>query len=889
MTKIKENNTTEIDLNTLSTFLTDWDIRPEELKKIDEEKKWEIQKNDEQKDTWLIFDININSIDDIIDILIKNKYDFSMIEPNSEYIKIIFKKDQIIKEIKNIKFHIYSKILIQAKKISGLHLDETSIEQKWVGEYTFNNTVLEILSRTVPENFWEVLYIKIKETEKLLQKNKIVKKTLSAGTIFWFLGAIFVIVMILWAAFLTFVVFNAKTPSDVSFFANLWINLNDVNSFLFKMTKTIFSIVVFIETIILIIFLFKAILTKKAFKRKKIILFIVASLVMILSFSTGTLWITVDKKISTLPNWEEMSYGNIQIFDNDLLKSSNFGKPNALISDYSNIIGPIDLKFDLNFLQKNELSKWFQIQKYIWDFWDGKTIESQNPEIIQNFDKKWNFQVKLILEWIDKRFPNKISQKTVSDIPNISIPYIVKITQNKTNNGGTMINFDASELKTLWEIEWYFKEDLEKPAFVGAYFQPSKIYFEEESIGMMIKNQSVKTKSINRIFIVSWQKSTINGEMKYEASIDNDLEYKFKMTKLENTSGAWFIKNFKWIFENKEITKEADILNLEASSEVNFTFSNYGKQSLKIIITNTAGQSTEIIKEIDVPRKLVTKNEIEFTQNDSIMKDIKYDKTTREYSLFNIWTPTKLKFDTKYIRADNPMYTLEEVSWDVWSDGSIDSKEKFIQKDFVLWWTTTITVNYKFIHIRDKKEITNIKDIITLEFVEKEAIVSFEIKTTSDYAPIVASFDASLSKVKDDNIVKFIYDYGDGVIEERDALNPGHRYLTEWNYTIKLTVVTSKWKQYSLNKPLIIKSPISEWKITVSMKKSPLHQEIDFSSAWSVGQIMWYHWDFWDGTISTEANPSHAYSQKWNYTIVLTLEYSNNNIIKTETDIEITE
>lgn len=55
----------------------------------------------------------------------------------------------------------------------------------------------------------------------------------------------------------------------------------------------------------------------------------------------------------------------------------------------------------------------------------------------------------------------------------------------------------------------------------------------------------------------------------------------------------------------------------------------------------------------------------------------------------------------------------------------------------------------------------------------------------------------SLSKVNDDNIVKFTYDYGDGVIEERDAKNSGHRYLKEGNYKIKMTVTTEKGKEYS--------------------------------------------------------------------------------------------
>lgn len=884
--EIKKN---EIDLDTLSTFLTDSEIRPEELKKIDTEKK-QTQATQEANIAQNIFDININSIDDIIDILTKNQYDFAMVEPNSESVKISFKKDQIVKETKNIKFHIYSNIILQAKKISKLNLEEVNIEQKWSWEYKFRDKNLEVLSRTVPSNFWETLYIKTKESDKIPSKKQNVKKWVSAWQAFWFLWTILFIALILWAAFLTFVVFNAKTPSDVSFFANLWINLNDVNSFLLKITTFVFSIVVLVQTIILIILLFKWILTKKEFKRRKTILLISAAVLLTITWSTWTLWMYLDKAIKNLPNWQEMSYWNIQIFDNDLLKSPNFDKSNALISNYTSIIWPVELKFDLTYLQKDEARRWFQIQKYIWDFWDWDKIETQNPEIIQNFDKKWNYKINLTLEWIDNRFPNKISSKPASDMPTISISHVVKITQNTLDNWWRTISFDASDLKSLWEIEWYFKDDLTKPAFVWEYFQPSKIYFEEDAIGMAIKKKTNWNTYMDRVFIISWEKSKISWEIKSEVSIDDDLNYTLRVEKLENTSWAWFIKSFKWVLEDKEVTKQADILKLEDSSEVNFDFTKYWKQIVKVVITNTAWKSIEIKKEIDIPKRLKTKNLIEFTSQDNTkIEDVKYDDKTREYSIFDLWAPTKITFDAKYIRADNPLYMLDEISWDIWSDWSIESKEKSIEHSFDTPWFKEITVNYKFVHRKDKKDIINLKDKINVEFVEKDAMVSFEVKTDSEYVPTVASFDASTSKAKNDNIVKFIYDYGDWIVEERDAINPGHRYLKEWNYKIKLTIVTEKWKEYSASKTLILKSPLSEWKITVSMKKAPVNQEIDFLSTWSVWQIVWYHWDFWDWNSSNEANPSYAYSKPWEYKVVLTLEYANNNIITMDTTIEITE
>ena len=57
--------------------------------------------------------------------------------------------------------------------------------------------------------------------------------------------------------------------------------------------------------------------------------------------------------------------------------------------------------------------------------------------------------------------------------------------------------------------------------------------------------------------------------------------------------------------------------------------------------------------------------------------------------------------------------------------------------------------------------------------VAKEANIVLQIKPDSEYAPTIVSFDASLSQVYNDNIIKFVYDYGDGSLpEERGAINP---------------------------------------------------------------------------------------------------------------------
>lgn len=75
--------------------------------------------------------------------------------------------------------------------------------------------------------------------------------------------------------------------------------------------------------------------------------------------------------------------------------------------------------------------------------------------------------------------------------------------------------------------------------------------------------------------------------MKYEASVDDDLEYSFHLWKIENSFWDWFIKSFKWMLEDKEIVKDVDIMNLDESSTIKYNFKSYGKQTVKVIVTNS--------------------------------------------------------------------------------------------------------------------------------------------------------------------------------------------------------------------------------------------------------------------------------------------------------------
>jgi type II secretory ATPase GspE/PulE/Tfp pilus assembly ATPase PilB-like protein len=100
--------------------------KEEKIKDKTKEEQKEIKK-EEQK---IIFDINLNSVETLLDFLIKNKYDFLTIEPDEEKVKINFFKDKILKETKYIKYPIYSQLIIKLKNLTKLKIEITDKSQE---------------------------------------------------------------------------------------------------------------------------------------------------------------------------------------------------------------------------------------------------------------------------------------------------------------------------------------------------------------------------------------------------------------------------------------------------------------------------------------------------------------------------------------------------------------------------------------------------------------------------------------------------------------------------------------------------------------------------------------------------------------------------------------
>ena len=268
----------------------------------------------------IIFDINISSVQDLYNILLNKKYDFVTLEPEDEKVSVKFRKDWKVVDERFIKYPIYSEIIIKAKTIANLDVWETKETQEWKVQIDVDGQKYDFLAKVVPGNFWEKLFLKLKFIEQKAWDKKVSKKA-NLWQLLGFFWATLIILLVVWGSFLAFIVLNAKTVDDVRFFLTLWIDLNQINDFIWTTIRIFFSILVCILTIFLVIFLFRFLLTKKIFKKKKAKYWIFALTFFVFTFSTAGAWMFLDKKVRELPEWDIMALWDVQVYDNSKLKS----------------------------------------------------------------------------------------------------------------------------------------------------------------------------------------------------------------------------------------------------------------------------------------------------------------------------------------------------------------------------------------------------------------------------------------------------------------------------------------------------------------------------------------------------------------------------------------
>jgi PKD repeat protein len=863
------------------------------------------QKNEEQEiqeeKQKIIFDINIKSLQDIFNKIIENQYDFVTIEPFDDAVKIIYRKDKVEKEILYIKYPTYTQILIKWKTLTKLKVDDVESSQEWTWIILLQSKTYKVLSKTAPGWYGEKIFLKLQEENT--QKKKIEKKPISFMQILGFLGAALFAALVIGWGFLTFVLLNSNTVSDLAFFNNLGVDVGSIRDFTSKLVDSIFFVIILIETLFLFSFTFKAILTKKELKKQKIARSIFAFFFLILTFISGFVWITLSNKINDLKG---QNYGKMLTYDNSKYLSNIFDEQWSIVDIEKSLIWPVTLRFDISeIINQLVTDNNYNPQKITWIFWkDEENAPINDLETIRTFDQPWLNIVKLRIDYLNSLWEEDSLEQIVAEI---NIDHVVEINEKKVAGGWTIYQLDASSLQKLGKIEWYkipdlnnlsetdktktISRSLKQPASKG-YLYDSKILYDEELIlAIKILTWWEEQEELDKIFVFTWENSwdDVSANIIAEASINNAFKYNLYVSDLETITWNGTIESFLWKIEDKTIKKEINLSDVENSSMIEHEFPSYGTFKVYLDILDSRGNTQTIEKEIIIEKKLTLSKSVIVRNNNESIANLEYNQNLHEYVIDEIWAPTTISLDARFIKSQDPNYVSRKIEWDFESDNDIDSTDEKIDYEIAYEWRHQLTWIFYFEHRKKPEDKIIVRENFYIEWIKKEAQINFEIKKDSQYAPVIVSFDASRSQVKDENIVKFEWDYGDDETEITDSIVPGHKYGKPGDYEVKLTVTTESGKIYSTSKKLILQPKPQTIKITTSMKTAPIYQEIDFLSDKSEGQIASYFWDFWDWGTSTKANPSYQYIKPGTYEVKLRLDFTNNNVREDKVEIVITD
>jgi PKD repeat protein len=169
------------------------------------------------------------------------------------------------------------------------------------------------------------------------------------------------------------------------------------------------------------------------------------------------------------------------------------------------------------------------------------------------------------------------------------------------------------------------------------------------------------------------------------------------------------------------------------------------------------------------------------------------------------------------------------------------------------------------------------EDYITVSVVPLEPpVADFSGKPTSGNTPLTVTF----TDVSTNTPTSWNWSFGDDSLENATEQNPVHTYTSIGNYTVTLNATNAAGfnittKTSYINVTTAPLGPVADFSGTPTSGVAPLSVQFNDTSTGFVNPVT-YHWDFGDGSNSTERNPSHTYTAYTPENFTVTLNVTGN-------------
>jgi len=604
---------------------------------------------------------------------------------------------------------------------------------------------------------------------------------------------------------------------------------SDLKSILSIIINLIFGTISFIALIILIVGIFRRMLSfqDKNEKKKANLTVILGLIFLIVSIS---LWIFLYYYI------EKMKIEVVN--ENIILILDETGKKEI---PKTGLIAPITITF--------QVAEKYENANYNWNFGDNdkatgksykKTYFKKNgtgkfpikllvTRIVKGQEIKEEFRDTIFIE--NTRPTAKFIADPIKGDPPLSVFFNAKNSKDP----------DGGNLKYEWDFEndGVFDATGKTTSFeytkIGKYTAILKVTDGNNTPSQTKKIIVVGTKNLEKPIAMFKNLSGSSGEAPFTIKLDAS----------SSTSENGNIKSYQWSFGDG---RKGSALTTK------HTYEKDGKYDLVLTITDELNMKSSKKEIINVkptshePKAIIsTKPEIKSKER-----------------ILEIIIPETIIFDARSsMDEDND---IVQYSWDTDNDGIEDDVGEEIEKRFSE--ENDYKINLTVFDSKGNKSNDSI--LVKAKKINYKAILKTD-KTSGIY-PLRIKFDGSESIAKeDDPIVSYAWNFGNNKkVPKRDAIVQ-YEYKEPGEYKAKLTIITKSGKTFSDEILIIVRSEELSAKFETKINKESDPLNIIFDSSDSKGKITQYEWNFGDGGKSSEINPQHTYLKTGNYTIELTV------------------
>lgn len=501
----------------------------------------------------------------------------------------------------------------------------------------------------------------------------------------------------------------------------------------------------------------------------------------------------------------------------------------------NSLIAPISLSFSADTTKQALAQRGFLPLRYRWDInGDGKMdSETFDPAITASYDRAGVFVVGLTMvssngETRSARRRVIIEQAVFSIspvIPLVNMPVVFDLSNLTTK--------DISIVTADWDFEsdGTVDETANGPQASNTYFRTGPI------------NVSVQVNFSNNTQVTYRRSIDIQNPppLPYPVQIISDPKYLVStapFTVLFSLDTKEEIANVQWQFGDGGKAEGAHIAH---------TFTRNGSYTVQAKVRSASGTLADVSTSVSIVERLD-------------LSDLRFEGTPTV-------TGTKIVGEVPLTLSLKPITSKPFVTfmWEAPGATDIGMTEESLQAIYRREGTYIVTL------IGKDAENRVLRLPITIEVRPPSAVLSFQMDPESGVAPLSVRFDASESSIPSDDIIGFIWGFGDSSPKEYGGAYTEHIFPAAGTYVIDLTVRTVSGKQLTSTRTLVVRAPLIQACILPSRLSGPTPFGVDLSSDCSAGTIKQVLWDFGDGSQSDQRNPVHVFMNPGTYTVRLTI------------------